>query len=179
MPPWLLSVWPHSPGEWWTAIGVVVAVTAIMVSTAAILVARRTASRQNELHARMLELETARERDRIRQTRSAELRASIQREEPHWKEARLADTGPRHSLVVRNYGAVTARDVRVLLDGRPALEHSLVLRGEHDITVLGPGADFGYVLAVTFSSARVLGARIEWQDDSGESRRAWESQLKV
>lgn len=151
---------------------------AVLVSIVAIFFAWRTASRQNALQERMVTLEDARERDRLRQARSAEVRASIQRETPHWREARLAGKGQQYWLVVRNDGSVTARNVDVLLDGRPALEHPLVPRGENDITDLGPGADFRYILAVTLGSARVLNARVEWQDDSGESR-TWESQLKV
>lgn len=151
---------------------------AVVVSVAAILASRQTANRQNALHERMVALEDARERDRLRQARSAEVRASIQRDAPHWREARLAGKGPQYWLVVRNDGSVTARNVRVLLDGRPVLEHPLVPRGENDITDLGPGADFRYVLAVTLGSARVLDARIEWQDDSDETR-TWESQLKL
>lgn len=151
---------------------------AVLVSIAAIFFAWRTASRQNALHERMVALEDARERDRLRQARSAQMRASIHRESPHWREARLAGKGLQYWLVVRNDGSVTARDVRVLLDGRPVLEHPLVPRGENEITDLGPGAEFRYILAVTLGSARVLNARIEWRDGSGEAR-TWESQLKV
>jgi hypothetical protein len=81
-------------------------------------------------------------------------------------------------MVVRNEGMAIARNIRVLLDGRPALEHSLIPRGETESNTLGSGADFRYVLAVSFQSARVVDVVIEWDDDSGRAGK-WESQLKV
>jgi hypothetical protein len=151
---------------------------AVLVSIAAIFFAWRTSSRQNALQERMLAFEDARERDRLKSARSAEVRASIQREAPHWRESRLAGKGPQYWLVVRNEGLVTARNIRVLLDGKSVLEHPLVPRGEDEVKTLGPGAESRYILAVTMGGPSVLDARIDWEDDSGQSRQ-WESQLKV
>ncbi len=55
---------------------------------AAIFFARRTATRQNAFHERMVALADARERDRL--LAGPEVRASIQREASHWRESRLA-----------------------------------------------------------------------------------------
>ncbi len=142
---------------------------AVLVSMAAIFFAWRASSRQHALQERMLALEDAREHDRRKSARSAEVRASIQREALE----------PQHYwLVVRNEGLVTARNVKVLLDGKSVLEHPLVPTNENEVKTLGPGAECRYFLTITMGASSVLDARIEWEDDSGQSRQ-WESQLKV
>jgi hypothetical protein len=151
---------------------------AVLVSVVFGVVSYRTTRQQNAFQERLVNLEHAREQDRVRETRSADVRASIQRDSLHWRESRLQGRQPQHWLSIRNEGSVTARKVRVLLDGRPALQHQLIPRGEDEINILGPGAESRYVLAVTLGGPRVLDVRIEWEDDSGEPRR-WESQLKV
>ena len=114
----------------------------------------------------MLALETAREESRLKQARSADVKAAVQK------------VGREFRLVVANEGPVSAKNLRVLLDGKPLLEHRLILRGENEITMLGPGVQASYILAVTMGSAGLLNVKILWDDESGEPRQ-WESQLKV
>ena len=68
--------------------------------------------------------------------------------------------------------------MRVLLDGMPILEHGLILGGEEEVTVLGPGAEATYILAIAQGDPAVIHVRIEWSDDSGDGN-VWESQIKV
>ena len=85
---------------------------------------------------------------------------------------------PTYWLVIRNDGMVLAQNVRILLDGKPLLEHSLVPKGEEEITTIGAGTEHRYILAASLQSARIVDVLIQWNDDSGEPKR-WESRLKI
>ena len=154
-----------------------VGILALLVSIVSAIATWRTNSRQNQHQERLVNLETAREQDRQRLARSAEVRASIGRGEQHFRE-RMVGRSPQYWLVIRNDGMTLARSVRVLLDGKPAIEHALIPGGEEEITTIGPGTEYRYILAVSHQSPRVVDVLIQWDDDSGEPRR-WESQLKV
>ena len=154
-----------------------VGILALLVSIVSAIAAWRNNSRQNQLQERLVNLETAREQDRQRLARSAEVRASIQRGEPHYRE-QMVGRPPQYWLVIRNDGMALARNVRVLLDGKPAIEHALIPGGEEEITTIGPGTEHRYVLAVSLQSPRIVDVLIQWDDDSGEPGE-WMSQLKV
>jgi hypothetical protein len=147
-------------------VSISLSIAALVVSIASTIATSRISSRQNALQEQMLALETAREQDRRREAESAQVTASIER----W--------GREHRLRIQNSGSVTARNVRVLMDGKPLREHELILQGEDEISVLGPGVDATYILAVAQQSPGVVLVRIEWSDDSADNR-IWESQLKV
>ena len=46
---------------------------------------------------------------------------------------------PQYWLVIRNDGMALARNVRVLLDGKSLIDHTLVPDGEEEITTIGSG----------------------------------------
>ena len=54
--------------------------------------------------------------------------------------------------MVMNYGPATARNVRVELNGGPLLSHTLVPRGQDEVTKLGPGAHARYLLTPRWAS---------------------------
>ena len=60
--------------------------------------------------------------------------------------------GPRLALIVLNEGPATGRNVKVELDGGSLLAHTLVPRGQDEVTKLGPGAQARYLLAPTMGS---------------------------
>ena len=97
---------------------------------------------------------------------------------PAW--ARLPDLPCPYWLLIRNDGMALARNVRVLFDGKPIIEHTLVSDsdGEEEITTIGAGTEHRYILAVSLQSARILDVLIQWHDDSGEPR-PWESKLQI
>ena len=154
-----------------------VSVLALLVSAASAIATWRTNSRQSQHQERLVNLETAREQDRQRLARSAEVRASIDRGEQHFRERMIARS-PQYWLVIRNDGMALARNVCILLDEKPILEHTLVPDGEEEITTIGPGTEHRYILAVSMQSARIVDVLIQWDDDFGEPRR-WESKLKI
>jgi hypothetical protein len=141
-------------------------IAAIVVSILSMLIARRQGELQSQLQQRLLSLEGARERDRLRAASSAEVQAAI--------EKRSGDFW----LLVRNNGPNEAKAIRVYLDGQPLLSHPLILDGIEEVHHLGPQADARYVLAVTMGVRSVLKVMIQWEDASGESR-TWASQLTL
>jgi hypothetical protein len=144
----------------------IISLIALLVSVVFGVVTWRTASRQTALQKQMADIEGARERDRVRQARSADVSAVVQH------------IGRDYRLIIGNTGNAVARNLKVLLDGQPALQHRLVPRGEDELTTLGAGAATRYILAVTMGSPRVLDVLLTWDDDSGGPGR-WESQLKI
>ena len=154
-----------------------VSLLALLVSAASAVATWRTNSHQSQLQERLVNLETDREQDRQRLAQSAEVRASIDRDKQDFRE-RMIGRSPEYWLVIRNDGMALAQNVRILLDGKPILAHTLVPDGEEEITTIGPGTEHRYILAVSTQSARIVDALIQWDDDSGEHRR-WESKLKI
>ena len=65
----------------------------------------------------------------------------------------------------------------VELDGGPLLAHTLVPRGQDEVTKLGR-ARVRYLLAPAMGKPMTVEARVMWSDDSGDGR-AWESQLSL
>jgi hypothetical protein len=147
-------------------ISLLVGVLALGVSVWAVLESRSVGQRQNKLQERLLSLESARERDRLLATRSAHLRASLEKDAQFW------------NLVVVNDGPSEARSIQTHVDDKPLLEHALVPQGTREVTVLGAGARAPYLMAFTMGSEAVLAVRLEWEDDSGAPGR-WSSQLKL
>jgi hypothetical protein len=144
----------------------VLSVLALFVSIASAVLAWWIARQQNSLQGRLLELENARERDRLKAARSARLSATVETD------------GRETSLLLRNHGSAAARDVRLQLDGRSALQHPLIPGGIEEVTIVGPGASTRYPLAPTFGMGRVVDVQVEWNDDSGEPG-TWQSHLTL
>ena len=161
-----------------------VSVLVLLVSAASAIAAWRANSRQSQRQERLVNIETAREQDRQRLARSAEVRASI----VHGERRFMEQIVPQYWLVIRNDGMALARNVRVLLDGKSLIDHTLVPDGEEEITTIGSGIKHRYILnprqafnlfgSVSLESARIVDVLIQWDDDSGEPRR-WESKLKI
>jgi len=142
-----------------------VSAVAVLISIVAVMVSYLTARRQNALQGQLVTLETAREQDRVRESRSAALRASIDGSVSRW-------------LTIQNVGRVTARNIRLLIDNTPADEDPLIHHSQDKLTTLGVGASFRYELITSFASPTTITVLIEWEDDSGQPG-SWESQLKL
>jgi hypothetical protein len=95
------------------------AVLSLMVSVGAAILAWSVSNRQNRLQARMLELEEARERDRLAEGSRAELTAAM---------VRSSHSG---RLFITNDGPAGARNIRVTLDGKPIDRHPYIHEGRN------------------------------------------------
>jgi hypothetical protein len=140
---------------------------AILVSVWAASKAHAAAKRQNQIQERLLALESARERDRITETKQAKLRAAI------------TNDGRDYLLAVRNHGAGQARAVQILIDGKTPSDHEIILAQRDEvITALGPGATISLPMAITMGSPLVYDVQLSWEDDSAQLGQ-WHSQLNV
>jgi hypothetical protein len=146
---------------------ILLGVAALAVSGWAVIQARGTAEAQTRLQGRLLALESARERDRLLHARRARLGAEI------------THSGHDYRLVIRNHGDAEARAVRVIVDDKSLAEHDVIsLSEDEEVTMLGPGVDVRYIMAIVMGSPMRYDVRIEWEDDSGEPGR-WRSQLRI
>ena len=146
---------------------VIVAAVALGVSIVTAYKSTKVGNRQNELQERLLALESTKERQRLRQTKSAEVRATIVRQ----------GRGD-YRLRIMNQGPSIARNIRTELEGRPMMDHEWLVRQGEPASTLGSGADATYILGISMGSPLIARVRITWEDDSGELR-AWESELKI
>jgi len=114
--------------------------------------------RQVDLQHRLTQIEQSREYARIIQSLKAELRA----------ELRSVDRGS-YRLFIKNTGQGTARNVKVILDGKPVLEHPAIPRGEQEARLIGPGSEISYLMAISFDCHPPFELSITWDDESGDT----------
>jgi hypothetical protein len=139
-----------------------IALLALVVSIISLAVTWRLGHRQNAL-------ELAREQDRQRDAKRAQLVATVVRRE------RGPGFTPEAFLHVRNDGRATARNVAMSFDGRPFREHPLTEHGEPAVPSIGPGTDVRFFLKYT--DQRTFELELTWDDDTGEPGR-WTSTMK-
>lgn len=144
----------------------VVALGSLVVAVYSAITSSRTARTQADVQARMLALETVRQRAETRALKQAKV------------SARIVSDGTGVSLIVQNSGPATAKAIALTFDGRPPAEHQVWLGGQTEITVLGPGAEAEYLLAVAQQSPDMVLVEVSWENPSGE-RDAWSSQLRL
>lgn len=82
-------------------------------------------------------------------------------------------------LLIHNKGLAEARDVRVLLDGKPLPQHPGIPANIKELTQVGPDISIPYHLTPTpeQEQAKTLYVKTTWSDDTGEPR-FWEQILK-
>ena len=114
--------------------------------------------RQVDLQDRLTQIEQSREYARIMQSRKAELQA----------ELRSVDRGS-YRLFIKNTGQGMARNVKVILDGKPVLEHPAIPQGEQVARLIGPGSEISYLMAISFDCHPPFELSITWDDESGET----------
>jgi hypothetical protein len=71
-------------------------------------------------------------------------------------------------IVIRNDGESLARDVIIMLDGKPLLEHPVIPQGEQEVSKIGPHSEVKYIAAVHFGCAPPFDIAIQWHDEAGE-----------
>jgi hypothetical protein len=142
----------------------VIAILALMVSIGAALLAWSVSHRQGRLQARMLELEEARERDRLAEGTRAAVTLRMDRERT---------TG---RLCVLNNGPAAARNIRVTLDGKPIHQNALIHEGQEVIDVLGPEAHAEFVVVTWDGMPISFRGEVTW-DNPGGNPGAWQSRL--
>ncbi len=129
-----------------------VLIISLAISFVALVAAAWAHVRGYKLGKRMLALEEAREKDRRLAKQKAELSATLDRDRLH----------------IENNGPSEAREVTVLLDGQPVLQHPAVVQRQKEVRQLGPGSCCHYFLGISSQTAAPRRIEITWSDDSGE-----------
>jgi len=145
-------------------ISVVVAAVALLNSWRAGRQAHKATREANELvkqqvalQDRLAQIEQSREHARLMQTLQAALRAELrQTGQSSWR------------LFVLNTGSSPARNVTIMLDGKPLLEHDAVPRGEQEANLIGPESDVSYCIAPGSDCSPPFELEATWDDDSGQ-----------
>lgn len=124
--------------------------------------------RQKQLNARLIEIEESREEDRLRDRKSAQLRAGF-----------LPTTqSGSYRLVIENIGEVRAEDVRVFLADTPVLEHDRVFsEGPAPGFSVGPGSNITFSIGIGLNTDRPpWELRCVWSDEY-DTDRSYETTL--
>jgi hypothetical protein len=116
--------------------------------------------------SRLLQLEHAREADRVRETKSAKLIASM---------TRSAHSG---RLRIINRGQAAARNVRVAVDGVSLDAHKLLRGLEHPVAVIGAGSTVEALLMTFDGMQGQYQLELVWDDESGQPGR-WTSTVTL
>lgn len=142
-----LAGWFSDPGNSAFA-AFIISLVSIFIAAVAMFTSWRTQKRQ-------IEIEEAREKDRLKNMRKADLMAKLVRD-------------GRDLLIIENKGSAEAREISILLNGRSLSEFSAFVRKQSEIKSVGPFSSFHYLMA--FHSGVDLSPEItiHWLDDSGE-----------
>lgn len=142
------------------------AFSAFVVSLAAIVFSFIAWFKTRQIEKKQLDIEQAREKDRLAEKQKANLTAKIVSEPLRSVTGHKQIT--QHLLRIDNTGHAQAHNIKVLLDGKSLLEHPAILKNEKEIRQVGPNSQFQYVLATTMQARLPSDLRIKWSDDSGE-----------
>ncbi|HUU30088.1 MAG TPA: hypothetical protein VM123_19965 [archaeon] len=132
----------------------------LLLSLSAIAVSIWAYSKSSKTEKKLLEIEEAREEDRIKQSKKAILMAIIDHE--------YHRNFTSFTLQIKNEGEAEARDVCVKLDEMPLLEHPVIPKTIEEIKQIGPKSVIRYRMAITRGYRKNFEVEITWADDSGE-----------
>jgi hypothetical protein len=141
------------------------AFSAFVVSLAAIVFSFIAWLKSRQIEKKQLEIEEAREKDRLTEKQKAYLTAKIVSEPLPSLDGRRQTT--RHLLRIDNTGLAQARNIKVLLDGKSLLEHPAILKGNGEVTKIGPRSFIQYLLVLCDEVYPPFDLEVTWSDDSG------------
>lgn len=150
-----ITQWFGDPGHAALA-AFAVSIVSIGVSIWALVISHRT-------QRRSLEIEEARETDRLHLQKRARLVAGIRKD----IVSRGRRSGEQHMLLVENTGEAEAREIVLTMDGQSVLEHPAIYRGQNEVRQVGPQSSFRYILSLTTQVRPPFDVEMTWTDDSG------------
>lgn len=135
--------------------GIVIAGISLIVAAISLWKSDRAQREANAAQRRIVEIEEQREQDRVGESRRAVVRVALRR------------TGNAFRLCIQNVGQAEARNLKIRLDGIPASEHPVVPGGQTFPTMVGPGAEVGLLMALTWGTDAPTELTVTWDDDAG------------
>lgn len=142
-----LADWFSNPGNSAFA-AFIISLVSIIIAAGAMFTSWRTQKRQ-------VEIEEAREKDRLKEMRKADLMA------------RLVKDG-RDLLIIENKGAAEAREISILLNDRSLSEFPAFVCDQSEIHRVGPYSSFHYLMAFYAGVDLTPEITVKWIDNSGE-----------
>jgi hypothetical protein len=130
----------------------IVSILSLVVASAAWVTSWRTQKRQ-------LVIEETRERDRIKGSHKARLRAAV--------ESSSDGSTARHVLRIENTGQGEARNVQIHIDGHDLRQHPHFYPNFKKEDIIGPGGHVCVPMSRRDADP-ALAIEIVWSDDSGE-----------
>lgn len=137
--------------DWVSAGSLVVAIIALIVSA----LSHRKA---NSIQQQLFEIENQRQNDRQKQKLSAQLFTELHKE------------GNRYRLVLINQGYAEARNIRVMMDGKPLSEHKVAVSNDRLPDLVGANSEVSCLLRITLESGPPFNIEVKWDDDSGNDK---------
>jgi hypothetical protein len=164
------SQWTPISPDWITAFAAIAAlVVAIIIAWKQISIQKEQtdiAEKQIEISRQQLDILNYQEQERRKEKGKAELKAEfIEKSLP---TSRIF----RYSLRIQNEGKARARDIKILIDDKPAHEYfAFKSLNEGDIPrTLEQGVLWEYDMAFAEGQKPKFVIKISWSDDSGETR---------
>jgi len=138
-------------------VGVLIGAGSLVVAIIALRRSGRATAEANAVQRRLVAIEEQRESERRAQAQRAVLRPALRK------------TGTSdYRLCVENAGASVARNLRVLLDGKPFIEHDAAVANDTLPDLVGPHSEVSCLLGLHMQCAPPFHIEMTWDDDSGQ-----------
>ena len=147
------------------------AFVAIVISLVSLVRTRRLARAQVELHKNQVELQT--DQAALARLQRGILEAELIQKNSADVRVHIANTTHGHSFIVRNVGAVDARDVTVDIVSRKNGRSPIVgneASSKLPIKRLMPDHELNLVGALSFDTGTSFDVTTTWKDPNGETR---------
>ncbi len=138
--------------DWVSAGSLVVAIIALIFST----LSHRKA---NSIQQQLFEIEQQRQNDRQKQRLSAQLFTELRKKENSYR------------LVLINQGNAEARNVRIMMDGKPLVEHTVSISNDILPDVVGAKSETSCLLGIHMGNGPPFNIEVKWDDDSGNDKK--------
>ncbi|MGI9250587.1 MAG: hypothetical protein ACR2PR_05265 [Pseudohongiellaceae bacterium] len=130
------------------AISIIVAILALVSSLC-------TGQRQVKLQKRVVGIEKSREQARITELLKANIRAELKKVDNRWR------------LILKNTGRCAARNLTIILDDKPLLQHVALKYSTHkEVHEIGPESDISYAMDIRRVCEPPFDFKATWDDDS-------------
>lgn len=139
----------------WFRDSAIVSIVQALLAVAALVVSIYAIRKSHRTERRMLEIEEAREKDRLQQANRAFVKAYVEK-------------GQRTFLVLENSGESEAREIELKLDGQPVLQHPVVIKSQPEHRQLSPKSSVKYIVEPIWGNSINCEIEINWMDNTGE-----------
>ena len=135
-----------------------ISLLALILSGVGIFMGVLNNRRERSIQGRLLAIEEERREHQRTEAKRARLRSYMQKS---------TQPGTYH-IVIRNEGEAVARNLQVILDDKPILEHPAIPHGVAEPRRIGPKSEIKYLAAIDGDCSPPFDLLVRWKDESGE-----------